>query len=184
MSTLSRILLAGVFAGSMWAQQDFNRNALTVGVGSAVPAGLDYLDAGTAVELNYGYRFTRFIQADLGFESSFNKDYRNYQAKFNTGLTTTTNFFIPAGGRIVIPLRDGRIEPSIGLGGVYHYDKGDSYQPNQGGVYGVAGASYALDSEHRHRVGLSLRYMNIMSRGTPHPQWVNLFGEYTYSWGQ
>ena len=95
---------------------------------------------------------------------------------------------MPAGGRIVIPLRGGRIEPSFGVGGVYRYDKapylGYVYQRNQGGAYGLAGVSYALDSAGRHRVGLTLRYINIMTADTPRPQWWNVFGEYTYSWGE
>jgi hypothetical protein len=186
MMTKCLLLTAGVLSCPMWGQTDVNRHSLTVGVGAAVPAGYStqYLDSGIAVELNYGHRFTRFIQSDIGFESSFNKDYRNYNSKFGSGLTTTTNFFVPAGGRIVIPIWNGRIEPSFGLGGVYRYDKGNSFRSNQGGIYGVAGATYALDSQQRHRVGLTIRYMNIMSAGVPHPQWVNIFGEYTYSWGE
>jgi hypothetical protein len=183
-------LCAAVLAVPVWAQQDFNRNSVSVGFGTAAPSGkYNELDPGTALELNLAHRFTPFIQADFGFETSFNKDYRNYYPKYGTGLATTTNFFVPAGGRIVIPLLGGRIEPSFGLGGVYRYDKANlvqpsSYQRNQGGVYGLVGATYALDSAHKHRVGLTLRYINIMSAGTPHPQWWNLFGEYTYSWGE
>ena len=142
------------------------------------------MDSGVALELNYGRRFTRFIQLDTGFESSFNKDYRNYYPKYGTGLTTSTSFFVPVGGRIVIPLMQGRLEPSFGGGGVYAWDKNNPYQQNQGGVYGLAGGSYALDSRHRHRVGATLRYMNMMSAGRPHPRWLNVFGEYSYSWGE
>lgn len=181
MSTFSRIFVAAILAVPVFAQ-DMYQNRLTVGVGTAVPAETS-LDPSVAVELNFAHRYTRFIQLDAGFEASFNKDYRNYYPKFGTGLTTTTNFFVPAGGRIVIPVLNGRIEPSFGLGGVYRYDQRAPFHPNQGGIYGLGGVSYALDSGQRHRVGLTVRYINIMSAGTPHPQWVNLFGEYTYSWG-
>ncbi len=186
MKTRFGIFALATLACSLWGQQDVNRHSLTIGAGNAVPTGYNnnYLDPGTAVELNYGHRFTRFIQADIGFESSFNKDYRGYNPKFGSGLTTNTNFFVPAGGRIVIPIWNGKLEPSFGLGGVYRYDKGNSFQSHQGGVYGLGGVTYALDSQQRHRVGITIRYLNIMSAGAPHPQWVNLFGEYTFSWGQ
>jgi hypothetical protein len=164
--------------------QEVNANKLTVGLGSAAPTGTSYMDAGTALEVNFGYRYTRYIQVDAGVETSFNKDYRNYSGRNSTGLTTTTNFFVPAGARIVIPVLNGRIEPSVGLGGVYRYDKRDIAHKNQGGVYGLGGVSYALDSRQRHRVGVSLRYVNILSAGRPHSQWVNVFGEYTFSWGE
>lgn len=163
---------------------------LTVGFGTAAPSGTyNALDPGVGVEFNYGYRFTPFIQADVGMETSFNKDYRNYYPKFGTGLATTTNFFLPAGGRIIVPVLGGRLEPSFGLGGVYRYDKAtltqvSSYQRNQGGAYGLAGVNYALDSAGHHRVGLTLRYINIMSAGTPHQVFWNLFGEYSYSFGR
>ena len=167
----------------MCAQQ-FYPHQLTVGIGSAAPGSQVNMDSGVALELNYGRRFTRFIQFDAGFESSFNKDYRNYYPKYETGLTTNTSFFVPVGGRILIPLMQGRIEPSFGVGGVYAWDKNNPYHQNQGGVYGLLGGSYALDPRHKHRVGATLRYMNMMSSGRPHPRWLNIFGEYSYSWGE
>ena len=98
--------------------QDMNPHRITVGVGSAAPGDSVYMDPGIGVELNYGYRFARLFQMDAGFETSFNKDYRNYYPKYGTGLTTSTNFFVPAGARLLIPVKDGRIEPSVGLGAV------------------------------------------------------------------
>jgi len=43
--------------------------------------------------------------------------------------------------------------------------------------------TYALDSRSHHSLGVTVRYMNVMSAGSPHPQWWNVFGEYTYRWG-
>ncbi len=164
--------------------QEVNASRLTVGLGSARPTGTSNLDSGTALELNFGYRYTRYIQADFGLETSFNKDHRLFPGRMNTGASTATNFLVPAGARIIVPIGNGRIEPSFGLGGVYRYDKRATLQQHQGGVYGLGSVSYALDSQQRHRVGVSLRYFNIMSVGRPHPQWVNIFGEYTFSWGE
>lgn len=181
---MNRILCAALIAMPLFAQ-DYNRKSLSVGVGGAIPDVNGAMDGGIAVSLNFGYRFTRYIQADIGFQSSFNKDYRDYYPKSGAGSGTTTEFFVPAGGRIVIPVWNGRIEPSFGLGGVYAYDKGENYGNNhQGGVYGLGGITYALDSHRRHRVGVTVRYINIMSAGRPHPEWVNVMGEYTYSWGE
>ncbi len=181
---MTKLLSLALLAAAGYAQDVVNPTRLTIGLGTAAPRGDSYMDPGTAVEVNFGYRYTRYIQADVGVEASFNKDYRAYNSKFNTGLTTATNLFVPVGARIIVPVFNGRIEPSFGVGGVYAYDKGRSYNQHQCGVYGLAGVSYALDSQQRHRVGLTLRYMNLMSPGRPHPQWLNVFGEYTFSWGE
>ena len=182
-----RYLLIALLALPASAQFVQNANNLSIGIGGAAPAGAyGPLDRGLALELNYGRRYTRYIQLDIGFESSWNRDYRDFE---RGGLVrTTTFFFVPVGGRLNIPIREGRIMPFIGVGGVYNFDGASDIVPgvdaHKGGAYGLAGVSYALDSEHRHRVGVSVRYMNIMSAGEPHPQWVNIFGEYTYSWGR
>jgi hypothetical protein len=177
-----RFLLFALLALPLCAQ-DFFPKQLTVGFGAAAPGGSSYMDPGVGLELNFGYRYTRFLQADIGIQTSFNKDYRDYYEKTGAGLRTATNFFLPAGARIIVPIMNGRIEPSFGLGGVYAFDKHADHQ-SQGGVYGLGGVSYALDGTHRHRVGVTLRYINMMSAGRPHPQWWNVMGEYTYSWGR
>lgn len=177
---LSFIALLGLPAMA----QIFNSHSLTIGIGSAAPSGSTALDTGTALKFGYGHRFTRFLQFDTEFETSFNKDFRNYNPRSGSGLTTTTEYFVPIGGRVVVPVWHDRLAPSAGVGGVYSYDKGRQIDQHQGGVYGLGGISYAIDSRHKHRAGVSVRYMNMMSAGRPHPQWVNVFGEYTYSWGE
>ncbi len=174
-----RFFILAMVALPMLAQDYFPKN-LTVGLGAANPNGAQ--DSGAGLELNFGYRYTRNIQVDMGLETSFNRDYRNYYPKTDSGLTTTTNFFVPLGARIILPLMNGRVEPSFGLGGVYAFDKNANHQ-HQAGVYGLGGANYALDSAHRHRIGMTLRYFNMISPGRPHPTWWNIMGEYTYSWG-
>lgn len=183
MNIRTRLLLTiAMAATASGAAQDFQRNRVTIGVGTAAPNDSQYADPGVGLELNFGIRYTPYIQFDAGLETSFNHDYRNFIPRTGSGDTTSTNIFVPVGGRIIIPLLRGRVEPSFGAGGVYRYYK-NGFDQHQGGVYGLAGVDYALDSEHRHRVGVTVRYMNIMSAGRPHPQWVNVFGEYTYSWG-
>lgn len=100
------------------------------------------------------------------------------------GLETNTLLLAPVGGRFVLPLFEGRIEPSVGFGGVYGYDRHRFNDQHQGGVYGLIGASYALDSSQHHRVGATVRYYNMISAGRPHPQWLTVMGEYTYCWGR
>ncbi len=122
MTTFSRFFFVAILAVPALGQE-VNANRLTVGLGSAAPTGTSFMDPGTALELNFGHRYTRYIQADIGLETSFNKDYRNYSGRNSTGASTTTNFMAPVGARIVIPVLNGRIEPSFGVGGVYRYDK-------------------------------------------------------------
>ncbi len=175
-------LTIAMAAGVAASAQDVQSKSITIGVGTAAPDDKQYMDSDLALELNLGVRYNRYLQFDAGFETSFNRDHRNLIPRTGSGDTTSTNFFVPVGGRIIIPLLRGRLEPSFGVGGVYRYDK-NGFDQNQGGAYGLGGVSYALDYEHRHRVGFTVRYINIMSTGRPHPQWVNVFGEYTYTWG-
>jgi hypothetical protein len=165
------------------AAQNFFPSSISVGIGRAVPAGLTPFDSGTLIGINFAHRYTRHIQADLAFQTAFNTDYRRYLPGTGAGLTTTTTYFVPLGGRILIPLLEGRIEPSFGLGGVYLYDQRSLGRHHQGGAYGLAGFTYAVDSMQRHRVGVTVRYINVMSAGRPHPQWVNVMAEYSYHWG-
>jgi hypothetical protein len=187
MDLMVRYLLFVLVAVPACAQRLENTNQLSFGIGGAVPAGAyGPLNGGLAFELNYGYRYTRYVQIDAGFESSWNRDYRDFE---RGGLIrTTTFFFAPVGIRVNVPIAYGRIIPFVGGGGVYNFDGASDIVPgvdaHKGGLYALAGVSYALDSQHRRRVGVAVRYMNIVSAGEPHPQWVNVFGEYTYSWGQ
>jgi hypothetical protein len=182
MEWMRRLLTLSLMAGSLYGQE-FQPKRITVGIGVATPGDASNSDPGVALSINFAHRYTRNIQADLGLQTSFNQDYRNQVPSTGAGLTTTTNFFVPLGGRIIIPLLEGRLEPSFGLGGVYAYDKRRSGDKHQAGAYGLAGISYAIDSSQRHWLGVTVRYINMMSAGRPHPTWVNVTGEYTYSWG-
>jgi hypothetical protein len=76
---------------------------VSVGIGRAVPAGQSAFDSGTLIGINFARRYTRNIQADLGLQTSFNTDYRRFEPRTGAGLTTNT-YFVPLGGRIVVPL--------------------------------------------------------------------------------
>lgn len=180
---MSRIFLLVLLWVPLHAQDYAYPNRVSVGIGAAVPAGQTALDSGTLIGINFARRYTRYVQGDFGLQTSFNRDYRRYVPRTGAGLTTNATYFVPVGGRIVIPLWNGRIEPSFGLGGAYIYDQRALNDHHQGGVYGLGAVSYALDSMQRHRAGVTVRYINVMSAGRPHPQWVQVLGEYSYSWG-
>jgi hypothetical protein len=180
---MTRFLVLAILALPLCAQTYDYPNRVSVGIGRAIPAGQSAFDSGTLIGINFARRYTRNIQGDLGLQTSFNTDYRRFVPGTGAGLTTNTTYFVPVGGRIVVPVWDGRMEPSFGLGGVYVYDQRAVNSHHQGGAYGLAGVNYAVDSLQRHRVGITVRYFNIMSAGRPHPQWVNVSGEYSYSWG-
>ena len=66
------VLLIAAFGGILSAQ-DFQPNQISVGGGGSFALG-SYapFDTGTAAGVNFGYRFSRYFQADFGAQAAFN----------------------------------------------------------------------------------------------------------------
>ena len=184
---VTQALLLGIVALSAsqaFAQEDdFHRNNITVGVGAATPVGnsTNYLVTAPLVNIAYGYRFNRLFQADAGFQMAFGAA-NNQNAEvtdFGNLQGGDHEFMIPLGGRIYIPLGFKRIELSAGGGAIYlHYSEtvssnGGYYSPgcysctSRGGWggYGLANASYFLDSNHNFTVGTTIQYIAGATNG-------------------
>ena len=187
---------------------DFHRHNIVAGVGAAVPAGSDssYLSTAPLVSFGYGYRFNRYFQADAGFQLAFGA--ANNQNAVQTDLGAVQGgdheFMIPLGGRVILPLPWKRIATSVGGGTVYlHYSEtvpsnGGGYSVNcytctsRGGWggYGLANASYFLDSDHVFHVGTTFQFISASTNGqavgnipatktTDH--WANIYFEFGMS---
>lgn len=175
---LSFICIFGVLLSSVAFGQspDFHKNNVYIGIGPAIPTGGDtsYLSAAPLVSVGYGYRFTRLFQADIGFQAAFGAANNSFAEVTDLGNIKggDREYFIPFGGRIIIPTPFKKLEFSAGGGGVHlHYSEtvpsSYYYQNNcysctsRGGwgAYGLANASYFLDDNHTFHVGTTAQFI-------------------------
>jgi hypothetical protein len=173
------ILLSSIAFGQT---SDFHRHNVTAGVGPAIPTGGDtsYLSPAPFVSVGYGYRFSRFLQADVGFQATFGAANNPFTEVTDLGNIKggDREYFIPFGGRVIIPTPFNRIEVSAGGGGVHlHYSEtvpsSYYYQNNcyscasRGGwgAYGLANISYFLDDNHTFHVGTTGEFVSAKLNG-------------------
>jgi len=206
---VSTWMLASCIAYAQNADNDFHRNNFDVSIGSAMPTGnaTNYLNTAPLVGFGYGYRFNHLFQADAGFQIAFGAANNQNAVVTDVGAVQGGDheYMIPLGGRLIVPQPFHRIEVSAGGGTVYlHYSEtapsgGGYYGPtacytctSRGGwgAYGLANASYFLDSNHTFRVGTTLQYIAGSTNGqalanlpatktTDH--WLNLAFEFGLS---
>jgi hypothetical protein len=182
---------------------EFYHNHFTVGFGAGVPVGSDtsYLGAAPLLSLSYGYRFTRLLQADVGFQAIFGAAHNQNAVLTDAGPVQGGDheYMLPLGGRFILPLGFKRLETSIGGGAMYlHYSEtapANSYYVSGcysctaragWGGYGMANASWFFDADRHIHVGTTLQFVaastdgqsvaNIpASRTSDH--WTNIFIE-------
>ncbi len=179
------LVLAGLVAGtaSLSSGQEYNKNTITAGVGGAMPAGAirAYMDPAPAMTVSYGRRFNRYFQADAGFDAVFGA--ANVEYYLNTGLgylkVRDREYFIPFGGRAVLPLAGERFRLSGGGGGAYIRYQESLRQPSSSyrfdcppctardglGWYALANASYGLDHYQHFRFGVTAKRYQVTTAG-------------------
>ncbi|MBI3693736.1 MAG: outer membrane beta-barrel protein [Acidobacteria bacterium] len=203
-----KTLLLLAAAGPLLAQSWFPRHNFTVGVGAGRPqaelAG-PFTDS-PGMSFGYGYRFHRYLQADVGLDSVFGA------ARVNDYLTTDFGdrrirdyqFLIPFGARAILPLEHGRFLISGGGGGVHMRYTELLSQPSTyfrldcrvcssrsgWGYYGLVGAAVAVDRQQHFRFGVTSKVYQGHTDGDPlgnvpgvrtRDRWVNVFGEFGVS---
>lgn len=207
---MRRALILFLMAIPALAQPAFRKNYFTVGGGGGLPGGelKPFLDTSPVVRVGYGYRFHRFFQADIGFDTVFHaakvNDYVSTQ--FGDLRVKDYQFMLPMGGRTVLPVLNGRMLLYAGGGGAYLRYQERIRQPFSGtgyridcpecrsrsgwGYYGLLGMSYSLDRMQMFRVGFTTRVFRANTSGDafgPLPafrtsdQWVNTAAEFTFS---
>jgi len=176
------VICTCTFLPTLASAQDFHRNNIIAGIGPAIPTGnaTGYLSTAPLVSLGYGYRFSRFFQADAGLQIAFGA--ANNQNAVQTDLGPVQGgdheFMVPLGGRFIIPMPLKRFEVSAGGGAMYlHYSEtapSNGYYSNNcytctsrggWGGYGLANVSYFLDENHNFRVGTTLQYISASTNG-------------------
>jgi hypothetical protein len=196
----------GFLAATPLAAQfgSYPKHNLTFGVGGAQAQGdlKSVLSASPGINIGYGYRFVRYLQADVGLDVVFGaasvKDF------LNTGIgylrIKDREYFVPFGGRVIAPFFDGRFLLSGGGGGAWIRYGEELNQPSNSfrvdcpvctsrsgwGYYGMANASFFLDRYQHFRVGATVRQVRGHTNGEAigsvpgfetKDRWLTVFGE-------
>lgn len=204
----------------LFSQESYPHHNITIGVGGAIPSSKlsqdvvtapplptgNFLSASPILTVNYGYRFQRYLQADIGFNIAFGAaQVRDFlQTGFGDFRIRDREYMIPFGGRAILPLMDDRLLLSAGGGGVYlRYAEGVR-QPSQffridcpvctsrtgWGGYGLADISYFLDQGRHFRLGVTAQYIYGRTNGDPlgdipslqtTDRWSNIFANFGVS---
>jgi len=196
-------------AGGWMHAQPYQKHHLTAGLGVATPQGElnDYYQSAFSWSFAYGYRPASFFQVDLGWDGAYNAARVNdYYESYTFGAVRIRDFqhYFPVGGRLVLPLADGKAELYGGGGGAYmRYSEGlrqpsDYYRidcpvcnARDGfGFYTLAGGNVALNRSQRLRLGVTAKMYKATTDGLsvgPIPaaktkdRWVNFYVHLTLS---
>ncbi|HOK46674.1 MAG TPA: hypothetical protein PLA43_07140 [Bryobacteraceae bacterium] len=201
------LALAAV-AGVAAAQDYYPRHNFTFGVGAAQPrADLNGLFKNSpGISFSYGYRFARNFQADAGFETVFGAaDVRDFlNTEFGPVLIKDYQYFVPLGGRAILPLIGGRLLFSGGGGGAYMRYSERLRQPSDffriacpvctsrsgWGYYALVDISTFVDNSQHFRVGVVSKVYRGHTNGEPlaalpgvrtRDHWVNIMGQVGFS---
>ncbi len=198
----------GLVLGQGNWQRDFRKHHVTFGLGAAMPSGdlKAYYKNAFAWSLNYGFRPIKWLQADFGYDGAYNAaDVNDYQdSGFGPLRIADYQTFVPAGGRVVLPVARGRVEFYGGGGGVYARYAESLRQPDDyvrigcpscrardgWGYYAMVGGSVALDYNQRFRLGVITRSFKVETAGAivgvlpqtkTADRWINTYVTFTAS---
>jgi hypothetical protein len=195
------------FANLALGQTDeYQQNHIAEVTGPAIPLGnaANYVSAAPLLSVATGYRFTRFLQADVAFHVPFRAE-TNRTAEL-TGLGQVhggnRDYMIPLGGRYVIPSPFKLMEFSAGRGGIYrHYSETRPFDGcyssecctylsrGDWGNYGPRNASYFFGDGHNFHVGTTYEFVAPSTDGQAvghvpdvrtSDHWSNLFLEFGF----
>jgi len=191
------------------AAQWYPRHNFTFGAGGASPQGelADYgFENRPGISVAYGYRFSRYLQADAGLDVVFGAGgIRDYlETDFGPLRIRDRQFFVPLGGRAILPVAGGRML-FFGGGGIawlkysellhqpsdyYHIDCPVCSSRSGWGGYALAGVNYFLDSGKHFRVGATVKSFRGHTEGDPladvpgirtNDRWINVLGDFGFS---
>ncbi|HEU0140683.1 MAG TPA: hypothetical protein VFQ79_13260 [Bryobacteraceae bacterium] len=205
---MKALALLLITAAVLAAQSDYPKHNIPLGLGGAQPRGdlKPFYDTSFVLGAGYGYRFHRYLQADVGLDTAFGAaGVREFlDSGFGYLRIRDFQYFVPFGGRVIAPLADGRLLISGGAGGAYlRYSErirqpSDYYQfdcpvctsRSGWGYYGLFGVNWFLDQGRHFRIGAVTRVYRGHTEGDPvgelsalrtRDRWVNVFGEFGFS---
>ncbi len=188
------------------AQTSWPKHYATFGVGAGLPGGAlsGLFTDKPGITVDYGYRVLKYVQADVGLDTVFGAAGVRQFLSTDLGYVRIRDFqwLIPFGGRLVLPVKNGRVLLSGGGGGAYMRYSERLQQPSSyyhfacpnctsrsgWGNYALVAGSYALDHYQRFRVGVTSKFYrghtNGAAVGALPPvetldRWVNLFLDFT-----
>jgi len=176
---MSRALVVLLFALLPAGAQEY-WHRLTGTFGALNPIGgyqANSFNSAPMLSFDYGYRFFRYGQADVGVDIGFaNQNVIPDEVR--------RNIYIPRFGyRAIVPVWHDRIEASAGAGAGHSFIKPTISGYEVWLVYGQLGANYAIDREGRYRAGLTVRWYRDPV-GSPVQQWLTVGAEFNYSLGR
>jgi hypothetical protein len=140
--------------------------------------------------------------ADAGFQAIFGAAHNQNPVATDAGYVQGGDheYMAPLGGRVILPLHLPRIEVSLGGGAMYlHYSEtapsnGGYYMPTcysctsraGWGGYGMANASWFLDSSQSFHIGATVQFVSASTNGQSlgsipgvrtSDHWTNIFLE-------
>lgn len=173
---MSRLLFVFLLALLPAAAQSFPGHNLGVTFGSLNEAGGNQakpFGSSPMLAFDYGYRFHRHSQADIGVDIGFADP-----------SGTRRNVYIPRFGyRLIIPLMQDRVEASVGAGAGHGFIKPTIPGSEVWLVYGQAAANYAIDADRKYRAGFVLRWFRDPV-GAPVQQWISVGGQFIWGFGR
>lgn len=200
--------IAIITAVGLSAQDWYPRHNFTVSGGFARPRG-DIggpLGDAPAFGFGYGYRFHRNFQVESGLDTGFGaagiRDYLD--TDFGPRRIRDYQFFVPFGGRAIIPLGHERFWISGGGGGAYISYRERVSQPSEyyridcypcssrdgWGYYGLVNVGAAVDRSRRIRLGVTAKMYRAHTDGDPlgalagvrtKDRWLMIGGELGFS---
>jgi len=204
-----RYLIALIGAAvALSAQTFYPRHNFTFGAGPASPRGeLNGLFADRpGISIAYGYRFERYFQADIGLDTVFGAaQVRDFlETPFGFSRIRDYQFFLPLGGRGILPLARGRLLISGGGGGAYVRYAELLHQLSQyyrldcpvcsarsgWGYYALVSTEAFVDRGRHFRLGVTSKVYRAHTEGDPlgpvagvrtRDRWLQIFGQVGFS---
>jgi hypothetical protein len=208
MRLLTLMLVVGA-AIPLAAQDYFQRHHITAGLGAAAPREdlQRVFRVAPAWSFAYGYRPLRYLQGDVGFDTAYKAGEVNdffVNPSFGYIRIRDFQFFVPLGGRVVLPVAKGRAEIFGGGGGAYLRYTERARQPSDyvrvecpecrfrdgWGYYAQAGGNLALDRNRLIRLGALVRMyqgdtsgqqVGALGAARSNDRWVHTYLTLTFS---
>jgi hypothetical protein len=201
-----RTFLLLVLATPLVAQLHYPKHYVTFGAGPALPGGdlSAVFDNKPAVSVAYGYRLRRYFQADMGLDAVFGSaGVRDFlSSELGSLRIRDFEYLVPFGGRLLLPLKQGRVMFSGGGGGAYLRYSEKLRQPTTQfrfecptctsrsgwGTYALVNASVGIDHFQRFRAGVTSKLyrasvdggqLGLVAPGKTSDRWVNIFADFT-----
>ena len=180
-------VLFALCAGAGFAQPDewYAHHNFTIGGGAALPQ-MDIrgpLEDAPHFSIAYGYRFARYFQAESGMDVGFGAAGVHDYLVTDLGYQRIRDrqYFVPFGGRAILPFKGERFWIAGGGGGAYLRYGESLHQPSQyyhvdcpvctsrsgWGYYALVNAGFALDRARHFRLGVTGKTYRADTEGEP-----------------